>query len=350
VSIINKAALRNAIIGMAAALSASAAVAGDISGAGSTFYFPIAAKWADSYKKETGNGLNYQSIGSGGGIKQIKAKTVTFGASDKPLKLDELNEAGLMQFPAVMGGVVPVVNIKGIGAGQLVFDGAILSDIFLGVITSWNDPKIKKLNPSVTLPSSKIAVVHRSDGSGTTFLFTDYLAKVNSQWRESVGSNSAVEWPTGIGAKGNEGVAGVVKQTDSSIGYVEFAYAKQNQMSFTKMINKTGTAVAPDADSFQAAAANADWSKAPGFYLILTDQPGSASWPIVGAPFVIVYKQPKDPAALLEALKFFDWTYKKGAKQADELVYVPMPAAVVELIEASWKSNIKDASGAPLWK
>jgi len=350
VSIIKKSALRNVIIGVAAAVTATAASAADISGAGSTFYFPIASKWADAYKKETGIGLNYQSIGSGGGIKQIKAKTVTFGASDKPLKLDELNESGLIQFPVVMGGVVPVVNVPGVTPGQLVFDGATLSDIFLGKITSWNDAKIKKLNPSVNLPSTKIAVVHRSDGSGTTFLFTDYLAKTNSEWREAVGANSAVEWPVGIGAKGNEGVAGVVKQTTGSIGYVEFAYAKQNQMAYTKMINKSGTTVTPDGDAFQAAAANADWSKAPGFYLILTDQPGTSSWPIVGAPFAIVYKQPNDPKALLEALKFFDWAYKKGAKLADELDYVPMPAPVVDLIETNWKANIKDSSGAALWK
>jgi phosphate transport system substrate-binding protein len=249
-----------------------------------------------------------------------------------------------------MGGVVPVVNLKGITPGQLTLDGNALTGIFLGQITSWNDKAIKALNPTVNLPTTKIAVVHRSDGSGTTFLFTDYLAKVNSEWREAVGANSAVEWPVGIGAKGNEGVAGVVKQTDGAIGYVEFAYAKQNAMSFTKMINKSGTTVAPDADTFQAAAANADWAKAPGFYVILTDQPGPNSWPIVGAPFILVYKQAKDPAALLEALKYFDWTYKKGSKQADELDYVPMPAAVVELIQASWKGNIKDAAGLPLWK
>ena len=349
-SIMNKAVLRNLIVGAAVALAVPMAMAVDISGAGSTFFYPIASKWADTYKKETNVGLNYQSIGSGGGIKQIKAGTVTFGASDKPLKLEELNAAGLIQFPAVMGGVVPVVNLKGVTPGQLTLDGNALTGIFLGQITSWNDKVIKGLNPNANLPATKIAVVHRSDGSGTTFLFTDYLAKVNSEWREAVGSNSAVEWPVGIGAKGNEGVAGVVKQTDGAIGYVEFAYAKQNQMSYTKMINKSGSVVAPDADTFQAAAANADWSKAPGFFLILTDQAGATSWPIVGAPFVIVYKQPKDPAALLEALKFFDWTYRKGGKQADELDYVPMPAAVIELIETSWKNNIKDASGQPVWK
>ncbi|GAC1628735.1 MAG: phosphate ABC transporter substrate-binding protein PstS [Nevskia sp.] len=349
-SIIKKSALRHLVIGAAVTLAAPLASAADISGAGSTFFYPIASKWADTYKKDTNIGLNYQSIGSGGGIKQIKAGTVTFGASDKPLKLDELNASGLIQFPAVMGGVVPVVNIKGITPGQLTLDGNALTGIFLGQIRSWNDKVIKNLNPTANLPATKIAVVHRSDGSGTTFLFTDYLAKVNSEWREAVGSSSAVEWPVGIGAKGNEGVAGVVKQTDGAIGYVEFAYAKQNAMSYTKMINKSGTTVTPDAETFAAAAANADWSKAPGFYLILTDQVGANSWPIVGAPFVLVYKQPKDPAALLEALKFFDWTYKKGGKEADALDYVPMPAAVVELIETSWKTNLKDAAGLPLWK
>jgi len=350
VSIINKVVLRHLVVGAAAAIAAPMAMAADISGAGSTFFYPIASKWADTYKKETNVGLNYQSIGSGGGIKQIKAGTVTFGATDKPLKLDELSAAGLIQFPAVMGGVVPVVNLKGVSPGQLTLDGVTLTGIFLGQITSWDDKAIKALNPTVSLPKTKIAVVHRSDGSGTTFLFTDYLAKVNSEWREAVGSNSAVEWPVGIGAKGNEGVAGVVKQTDGAVGYVEFAYAKQNAMSYTKMVNKSGTTITPSAEAFQAAAANADWSKAPGFYLILTDQAGASSWPIVGAPFVLVYKQPKDPAALLEALKYFDWTYKKGQKEADALDYVPMPAAVVELIEASWKANIKDAAGLPLWK
>lgn len=343
-------ALRHVVVGATLAIAAPLASAADISGAGSTFFYPIAAKWADSYKKETGVGLNYQSIGSGGGIKQIKAGTVTFGATDKPLKLDELNAAGLIQFPAVMGGVVPVVNLKGIAPGAMTLDGNVLTGIFLGQITAWNDKAIKALNPNVNLPATKIAVVHRSDGSGTTFLFTDYLAKVNSEWREAVGANSAVEWPVGIGAKGNEGVAGVVKQTDGAIGYVEFAYAKQNTMTFTKMVNKAGSTVTPDADAFQAAAANADWGKAPGFYLILTDQPGAKSWPIVGAPFVLVYKQPKNPADLLAALKYFDWTYRKGDKEADALDYVPMPTAVVELIEANWKANLKDAAGQPLWK
>lgn len=349
-SITKKVVLRNLVVGAVAALAAPLAMAADISGAGSSFFYPIASKWADTYKKETNVGLNYQSIGSGGGIKAIKAGTVTFGATDKPLKLEELNAAGLTQFPAVMGGVVPVVNVKGIAPGALTLDGVTLTGIFLGQITSWNDKAIKALNPAVNLPATKIAVVHRSDGSGTTFLFTDYLSKVNSEWREAVGANSAVEWPVGIGAKGNEGVAGVVKQTEGSIGYVEFAYAKQNAMSYTKMVNKTGTVIAPSAEAFQAAASNADWSKAPGFYLILTDQPGPASWPIVGAPFIVVYKQPKDPQALLEALKYFDWAYKKGDKEADALDYVPMPDSVVSLIQASWKANLKDAAGLPLWK
>lgn len=349
-SIMRKAVICNLIVGAAVALAAPAALAADISGAGSSFYYPIATKWADAYKTDTGIGLNYQSIGSGGGIKQIKAGTVTFGASDKPLKVPELDEKGFIQFPAVMGAVVAVVNLDGIKPGELTLDGPTLSAIFMGKIKSWNDPAIKKLNPSVSLPSTKIAVVHRSDGSGTTFLWTDYLSKADSEWRETVGSNSAVEWPVGIGAKGNEGVAGVTKQTSGAIGYVEFAYAKQNQMSYTKMINKEGKVVSPTLEAFQAAAANAEWSTAPGFYLILTNQPGATSWPVVGAPFIIVYKQPKDPEALLTALKFFDWCYKNGDAAAESLDYVPMPEKVVKIIEAEWHKNLKDAAGLPLWK
>ena len=349
-SIKNSALLRHLVVGAVAAMAVPAAMAADVTGAGSSFYYPIASKWAAEYKAKTGTGLNYQSIGSGGGIKAIKAKTVTFGASDKPLTQTELSEAGLFQFPAVMGGVVPVVNLKGITPGELTLDANVLTGIFLGQITKWDDKAIKALNPSAKLPSSAIAVVHRSDGSGTTFLFTDYLSKTNSEWREKVGANSAVDWPVGIGAKGNEGVAGVTTQTDGAIGYVEYAYAKQNKMSYTKMINKSGTTVSPSNDSFAAAASNADWSSAPGFYVILTNQPGAQSWPITGAPFVIMQKTAVDAASSLEALKFFDWTYKNGAKAAEELDYVPMPAKVVELIQASWKSNLKDSSGQPVWK
>lgn len=322
--------------------------AADISGAGATFPYPIYAKWADAYKKETGNGLNYQSIGSGGGIKQIKAKTVTFGASDMPLKPEELNKAGLVQFPTVTGGDVPVVHLEGIKPGELVLDGQTLAKIFLGEIKTWDDPAIQKLNPKVKLPSQAIVVVHRSDGSGTTFIWTDYLSKVSADWKSKVGANTAVEWPTGIGAKGNEGVANNVLQTKGAIGYVEYAYAKQNKMTYTDMINKDGKRVAPNTESFQAAAANADWASAPGFYQILTDQPGAKSWPIAGATFILMHKTPEDPAAAAEALKFFRWAYEKGAKMAQELDYVPLPKPVVALVEQSWANEIKGADGKPL--
>jgi phosphate transport system substrate-binding protein len=326
----------------------SSAGAADISGAGATFPYPIYAKWADAYKKETGNGLNYQSIGSGGGIKQIKAKTVTFGASDMPLKPDELKAAGLVQFPTVTGGDVPVVHLEGIKAGELVLDGPTLAKIFLGEIKSWDDPAMKKLNPKAKLPSQAIVVVHRSDGSGTTFIWTDYLSKVSPDWKSNVGASTAVEWPTGIGAKGNEGVANNVLQTSGAIGYVEYAYAKQNKMTFVDVINKDGKRVAPNAESFQAAAANADWANAPGFYLVLTDQPGAKSWPIAGATFILMHAAPDDPAAAAEALKFFRWAYEKGGKMAEELDYVPLPPAVVALIEKSWANEIKGADGKPL--
>jgi phosphate transport system substrate-binding protein len=344
-----KAMLRGLLVGAAAALAVPAAMAADISGAGATFPYPIYAKWADAYKKETGIGLNYQSIGSGGGIKQIKAKTVTFGASDKPLSPADLGSE-LTQFPAIIGGVVPVVNLKGIQPGELVLDGPTLADIFMGKLSKWDDAAIKKLNPSAKLPSTAISVVHRSDGSGTSFLFTDYLSKANSEWRERVGANTAVDWPVGIGAKGNEGVAGNVAQLDGAIGYVEYAYAKQNKMTYTKMINKNGSAVSPTAEAFAAAAANADWVGTPGFAVVLTNQPGAEAWPITGASFVIVYKKPQDAAALQEALKFYAWSFKNGKKMADELDYVPLPDKVVELVEASWKREISDAAGQPLWK
>ncbi|MGH8445201.1 MAG: phosphate ABC transporter substrate-binding protein PstS [Solimonas sp.] len=329
---------------------ASAAMAADISGAGATFPYPIYAKWADAYKKETNIGLNYQSIGSGGGIKQIKAKTVAFGATDKPLKQDELDEAGLVQFPMVMGGVVPVVNVKGITPGQLVLDGKTLADIFQGRITKWNDAAITKQNPGAALPKTAIAVVHRSDGSGTTFNFTYYLGEVSESWRVNVGVEASVEWPVGIGGKGNEGVANMVTQTDGAIGYVEYAYAKQNKMSYTKMINKDGKTVSPDGDTFQAAAANADWAKAKGFYLILANQPGASSWPMTAATFILVHKKPEKVDEVKAALTFFDWAYKNGDKMAEELDYVAMPDSVVQLVQKSWSANIKDASGAPLWK
>jgi len=324
------------------------AMAMDISGAGATFPYPIYAKWADAYKKETGVGLNYQSIGSGGGIKQIEARTVTFGATDAPLKGEDLDKNGLVQFPMVMGGIVPVVNLAGIKAGDLVIDGPTLANIFLGNIKTWDDPAIKKLNPSAKLPSQAIAVVHRSDGSGTTFNFAYYLAQVSPDWKTNVGFNTSVEWPVGIGAKGNEGVSQNVSQTNGAIGYVEYAYALQNKMTYTKMMNKDGKTVAPTSDAFQAAAANADWSSVPGYGVILANQPGATSWPMTAATFILIPKQPQDTAATTEALKFFTWAYAKGAKMAEELDYVPMPAKVVGSIEAMWSKDIKDASGKPL--
>jgi phosphate transport system substrate-binding protein len=339
------------MIAAAAALATSsiAAVAIDISGAGATFPYPIYAKWADAYKKETGSGLNYQSIGSGGGIKQIQAKTVTFGASDMPLKAEELSKGGLIQFPTVMGGVVPVVNLEGIKPGDLTLDGPTLAKIFLGEVKAWNDPAIAKLNPNAKLPSQAIAVVHRSDGSGTTFIFTDYLSKVSADWKSKVGANTAVEWPGGIGAKGNEGVANNVAQTKGSIGYVEYAYAKQNKLTFTKLVNKDGKAVDPTAASFTAAAGSADWVGTPGFGVILTNEAGAGSWPIAGATFILMHKQPQDPAASAEALKFFAWAYTKGDKMAEDLDYVPMPDNVVTAIQKVWASEIKDSSGKPLF-
>jgi phosphate transport system substrate-binding protein len=325
------------------------AVALDISGAGATFPYPIYAKWADAYKKETGIGLNYQSIGSGGGIKQIQNKTVTFGASDMPLKLEQLNKDGLIQFPTVIGGDVPVVNIDGIKPGDLKLDGPTLARIFLGEIKTWNDAAIQKLNPQAKLSTQAIVVVHRSDGSGTTFIWTDYLSKVSADWKSKVGANTSVEWPVGIGAKGNEGVANNVQNTKGSIGYVEYAYAKQNKLATVTAINKDGKAVEPNSASFQAAAANANWDKANGFHVILTDQGGAGSWPIAGATFILIHKQPKDPAAAAEALKFFAWAYVKGDKMAEELDYVPMPKTVVAEIQRVWTTEIKDASGRPIY-
>lgn len=333
---------------MAAALVclASGALAAEISGAGATFPYPIYAKWAEAYKAKTGIGLNYQSIGSGGGIAQIKAKTVTFGASDMPLPPNQLDPAGLTQFPTVIGGVVPVVNIPGMKPGAMVLDGKTLADIYLGKITKWNDATIKKLNPSLDLPDSAIAIVHRSDGSGTTFIFSNYLSKRNSAWASQVGAATSVQWPAGIGAKGNEGVAGNVAQTSGSIGYVEYAYAKQNHLDYVRMINKDGVAVSPTTAAFQAAAAKTDWSHAKDFYVILTDQTGHDTWPIAGATFILVYKKPPDPAATREALAFFKWAYENGSQLAESLDYVPLPAVTVQAIEKSWHDNI-EASAVP---
>jgi phosphate transport system substrate-binding protein len=336
--------------GAAVALVATAATAGaaDISGAGATFPYPLYAKWADAYKKETGIGLNYQSIGSGGGIKQIQAKTVTFGASDSPLKPEELDAAGLIQFPLVMGGVVPVVNIPDVAPGGLTLDGPTVADIYMGRIKKWNDERIARLNPQAKLPSTAIAPIYRSDGSGTTFLFTDYLAKVNPDFAQKIGANASVQWPVGLGAKGNEGVANMTRQTRGAIGYVEYAYAKQNKMAHVKLINRDGKAVDPQSTAFQAAAAEADWANAKGYYLILTNQAGAASWPITGASFILMHKEPQDPVAAKEALKFFDWAFRTGDNMAEELDYVPMPDAVVKLVQQTWKSSIK-AAGQPLW-
>jgi len=337
------------IIAVAGLLAARVlpATAGDISGAGATFPYPVYAKWADAYKKETGVGLNYQSIGSGGGIKQIEARTVTFGATDAPLKGEDLDKNGLVQFPMVMGGIVPVVNVEGIKANELVLDGPTLAAIFLGTIKSWDDPAIKKLNPNAKLPSQPIAVVHRSDGSGTTFNFTYYLAQVSPEWKSQVGTSTSVEWPVGIGAKGNEGVSNNVTQTSGAIGYVEYAYALQNKLVYTKMVNKDGKTVSPTSESFQSAAASADWNSVPGFGVILANQ-GGASWPMTAATFILIPKQPADAAAAAEALKFFAWAYSKGDKMAEELDYVPMPKKVVTDVETLWAKDMKDSSGKPL--
>lgn len=329
---------------MATSADSGAAVTGDISGAGATFPYPIYAKWADAYKKETNIGLNYQSIGSGGGIKQIKAKTVTFGASDMPLKPEEVAEAGLVQFPMIIGGVVPVVNVPDVAAGAITLDGATIASMYMGEITMWNDARIKKLNPGLELPALAIAPVYRSDGSGTNFLFSDFLSKSSAKFLGEIGAASAVQWPVGIGAKGNEGVANMTAQTRGAIGYVEYAYAKQNKMTHALLINKNGKAVGPSAQSFQAAAANADWAAAPNFYLILTDQAGDESWPITGASFILMYATPDDEAASTAALRFFDWSYMNGAAMADALDYVPLPDALVQQIRATWKSGIKGAT------
>ena len=321
--------------------ASTSAFAADITGAGATFPFPIYSKWADAYKKETGNGLNYQSIGSGGGIKQIQAKTVTFGATDAPLKAEQLEKDGLAQWPMVMGAIVPVVNIEGVKPGELVFDGETLASVYLGKITKWDDPAIKKLNPNLKLPSEAITVVRRSDGSGTTFNFTNYLAKASADWKSKVGEGTAVEWPVGVGAKGNEGVSGNISQTKNSIGYVEYAYAKQNKLTYTGLVNKSGKTVQPTVEAFQAAASNADWAKAPGYYVILTDQPGDKSWPITAATFILMHKDATDKASSQEAIKFFRWAFKNGGKAAEELDYIPMPDSVVQLIEKTWAAEIK---------
>lgn len=333
--------LSAAIAGALMTVSAGLAQAADISGAGATFPYPVYAKWAEAYKAETGIGMNYQSIGSGGGIKQIIARTVTFGASDAPMKAADLEKNGLVQWPQIMGGAVPAVNIPGVQPGGITLDGKTIAEIYLGNITSWNDPKIAALNKGVTLPDLAIAPIYRSDGSGTNFLFTTFLSQTDEAFAKQVGANASVQWPAGIGAKGNEGVANMVRQTQGSIGYVEYAYVKQNKMTFAKLMNSAGKVVAPESKTFAAAAANADWKAAPGYYLILTNQPGDDSWPITGASFILMPKQPKDPAAAKEALNFFRWAYEKGGSLADGLDYVPMPPTVVKSVEELWQGSIK---------
>jgi phosphate transport system substrate-binding protein len=333
----------------AAALLATVPVrAAEISGAGATFPYPIYAKWAEAYKEKTGTSMNYQSIGSGGGIKQIEAKTVDFGASDMPLTPDKLDADKLQQFPMVMGGVVPVVTLSGVQPGQLKLDGKTLAAIYLGTITNWNDKAIAALNPGMTLPDKAIATVHRSDGSGTNFIFTHYLSSIDADFKAKIGENTSVEFPGGLGGKGNEGVAAIAGRTDGAIAYVEYAYALQNKMTYALLKNKDGNFVAPSAATFQAAAANADWTKAPGFYLLLTDQPGKDSWPITGATFILMHLQQEKPDSAREVLNFFDWAYHSGGKLAEDLDYVPMPAAVISQVEASWKT-IVGADGKPVW-
>ncbi|NDI85970.1 phosphate ABC transporter substrate-binding protein PstS [Undibacterium crateris] len=341
--------VKSLIAAVGVAASFSVAHAADITGAGATFPFPIYAKWAEAYKKATGTGLNYQSIGSGGGIKQIKAKTVDFGASDMPLKLEELDAEGLTQFPAVIGGVVPVVNLDGVAPGAMKMTGEVLAGIYMGKITKWNAAEIVALNPGVKLPAEDITVVHRSDGSGTTFLWTDYLSKVSAEFKTAVGSATAVKWPVGMGGKGNEGVAANVQRIKNSIGYVEYAFVKRNKMTHTQLKNTDGVYVSPDDENFKAAAANADWVKAPGMYLVLTNQPGKASWPVTGASFILMHKSQADAEKGKEVLKFFDWAFKNGGAMATELEYVSMPTPVVKQIEDGWKAKIKDASGKALW-
>ena len=342
-------ALSAFLAAMVLLVASAGADAAEITGAGATFPYPIYAKWAEAYKAKTGIGMNYQSIGSGAGIAQIKAKTVDFGASDMPLKPEDLAAAGLMQFPAIVGGVVPVMNLAGVKPGEIKLTGPVLADIFLGKIRSWNDKAIADLNPGVTLPAEAIAVVHRSDGSGTTFIWTDYLSKASGEWKRTVGSGTAVAWPEGVGGKGNEGVAAYVQRIKGSIGYVEYAYAKRNGMVHALVRNRDGAYPKPENATFQAAAANADWRSAPMFYQILTDQPGQDAWPITGASFILMRTMQDKPESGAQVLKFFDWSFRNGQKLAETLDYVPLPDSVVKLIEGAWKTQLKDASGKAAW-
>ncbi|WP_213959249.1 MULTISPECIES: phosphate ABC transporter substrate-binding protein PstS [unclassified Variovorax] len=328
-----------------AAFASVPAFAQNVTGAGASFPAPLYSKWASDFNKATGTQVNYQSVGSGAGIKQIEAKTVDFGASDMPLTDDELKAKGLMQFPTVIGGVIPVVNIAGVKPGDLKLNGTVLADIYLGKITKWSDPAIKALNGSLALPDAAIAPVRRADGSGTSFLFTNYLSKVNADWKSKVGEGTAVNWPVGTGGKGNEGVAQFVKQLPNSIGYVEYAYVKQNKMVYAQMQNAAGTMVTPDDSAFKAAAANADWNKT--FYQVLTNQQGKDAWPITGATFILMQKVQEKPANGTSVLRFFDWAFKSGDKTADDLDYVPMPDGVKTAITKAW-GEVKDASGKPV--
>lgn len=342
--------IRTAAAAVAVALVSGTVLAEDVTGAGATFPAPLYAKWAAVFNTATGVRINYQSVGSGAGIKQIKAKTVDFGASDMPLKDEELAKDGLVQFPTVIGGVVPVVNIKGITPGQLKLTGEVLGNIYLGKITKWNDPAIAALNKDLKLPDDLITVVHRSDGSGTSFIFTNYLSKVSADWKANVGEGTAVSWKAGTGGKGNEGVASYVQRIKGAIGYVEYAYALQNKMNAVQMKNKSGNYVAADEASFKAAAAGADWVKAPGFYEILTDEAGKGTWPISGATFILMHKNQDKPESALAVLKFFDWAYTNGDKLAADLDYVTLPDDVKKLIRGAWKTQIKNANGKAIWK
>ena len=340
--------INGGLLAIVCALPFSAS-ADDITGAGATFPYPIYAKWAESYKKATGTGMNYQSIGSGGGIKQIKAKTVDFGASDMPLSAADLEKDGLVQFPAVMGGVVPVLNLDGVKPGQLKMNGAVLGAIYMGKVTKWNAPEIAALNQGVALPAADITVVHRADGSGTTFLWTDYLSKVSPEFKSAVGSGTAVKWPVGVGGKGNEGVAANVQRVKGAIGYVEYAYAKKNNITYAQLQNRDGQFVQPDDETFKAAAANADWVRTPGMAVVLTDQAGKNAWPVTGASFILMHKTQDSAGKGREVLKFFDWAFREGGAMAADLDYVALPAPVVKLVQEGWKAQIKDASGKAVW-
>lgn len=338
--------MHTAIAGVVGALFAWSVQAADITGAGSTFAAPIYTKWADAYRKSGGGKVNYQGIGSSGGIKQIIAKTVDFAGSDAPLKDDVLAKDGLFQFPTVVGGVVPVINVPGIRAGELVLSGEVLGDLYLGKIKKWNDPAIAALNPKVKLPDTDVAVVRRADGSGTSFIWTNYLSKVNAEWRSKVGEGTTVNWPVGTGGKGNDGVAAFVQRLPGSIGYVEWTYAKQNHMTYTALKNPAGTVVEPKTETFKAAAAGANWKKS--FYQILTNQPGKQAWPVVGATFVLLHAAQDKPEQGKETLKFFDWAFKNGTQAANELDYISLPESVISEIRMQWKSKVKDGAGKAL--